>query len=193
MAQRKNPKLPPDHLSYLAVGINCDAREIRLVGPVDDDMVRILAQGLALMLHTSYQPILVFITSGGGDEDCGLACLHMLQSCPAEITTVATGCVESAALDIWQGGDSRLVMPLTSVMMHAGSIEAIGSPDTIANAGRFQTRRRQLWTQFYAGKSGKPKEDFAMMLSGSDFYMLPDEAIAAGLADGYYPEDLDDL
>jgi len=191
MAVRR-PKLPPDHLSYLEYGIDCRNRTIRLIGPVDADIVRTLAMGLGVLQSISNDAATVFITSEGGDEDYGYAALHLIQDSPLHITTVATGDCSSAAIDIWMGGDRRLIMPMTRVMMHIGEVAATGTPDTLANSGRFHIRRRQLMTQFYAARTGKPQATFALMLTGSDHLLLPDEAIEKGLAHGYYPEELNE-
>lgn len=69
-------------------------------------------------LQHRHTQIYVFIHSCGGDCYAGLSAMDHLKACELHVTTVADGYVASAGTFMLLGGDKRLGLPNSSILIH---------------------------------------------------------------------------
>ncbi len=154
---------------------------ILLSGDVDEAMWIAFAKQISRVRPT--QPIIVNITSDGGDWYYGIAIYDWLKLHPSEVTIRVWGAAMSMATVILQAGDNRLIAPSAELMIHNvhggkdGSIQDI--EEEVSNLNRLRDKMYEI----YAEKSGKSVA-FWRKKCQKDYYLTAEEALKLGLVDG---------
>lgn len=106
---------------WLEHGIHVPSRRIRLMGAIDDEMTERIVSGMEILLWQSKEPITMYLDTGGGDEQAGLAIYNVLARSPAPLTIHVVGAAQSMGAVILQAASHRVMASSASVMIHAGS------------------------------------------------------------------------
>ncbi len=110
-----------------------DTMEIRLNGDVGPDMENKLIGALNdhLTMYPSLKTIKILLSSGGGYIESGFKIHNYLRGLHdrhrLQIVTHNTGSVQSAAVDIYCGGNQRITSPHSFFMIHDSSQELEGN------------------------------------------------------------------
>jgi len=165
-----------------------DSRTIMLDGDVDDEMLRQLVSDLSyLAAHSVRKPILLFLNSGGGDEDAAVGMISVIEACPAPVYVIAAGYVASAAFDVLclapQG--RRAAVPLGSIMTHAGYPNPQGGPNraSVDDFLRAYDRQQERVWETLISRHPKAVDVLETARSKKDVWLTGEEAFDLGLVD----------
>lgn len=97
-------------------------KSVYINGPINRDTYQtFLNQVNEYVTDVTPEPLLVFITSGGGSTYTGMAFYDLLRILPFEVITIAIGYVDSAAILPFMAGSKRFITPQTSFTFHLPS------------------------------------------------------------------------
>jgi ATP-dependent Clp protease protease subunit len=165
-----------DHISIIT-------STIFLYGTIEDGMADQLAKSLHLLSFVKDE-ITIYLNSHGGSKTSALGIYDLLRDCPRQIKIIGYGTIASAAVVVLQGGDERLLMSNTEVMIHPG--HASMSEETEENLARFGKQALRYRDRFYrilANAMGlELKEMYAKY--GHDTWLNAGQSVRLGLADG---------
>lgn len=156
--------------------------KVLLFGKIDNDTVALAMESIEALIRGRIQAIDLIICSEGGYIDYGFALMDYMIKLPVPIITTAYGNVKSAAVNIFQLGAIRRMMPLSGLLMHLTDTDTGGSPDNILKTGKFLKHREDLLFKIISLKSGIPLQKLKKM-SSPLVYFTPEEAIKWNLAD----------
>lgn len=94
---------------------------------VDYTMANQFIKNLRLMARLTDDPILIHLKSCGGDWIEGLAIYQAIKACPNHITILNYASARSMSSIIMCAGDYRAMMPLSSFMIHTGTLTFSGT------------------------------------------------------------------
>jgi ATP-dependent protease ClpP protease subunit len=139
-----------------------------------------------LKLHSKdpEKPILMVITSGGGDETSLTIIEETVRLYDIQLYTLGWGKCQSAAFFALQMGIKRITTAWTSLMMHNGSISASDTYDgTIAFAEQCR-KNLDRWVKLMAKRSkGKLTVPKIKNLMRTDCYLSAEKALEYKLVD----------
>lgn len=165
------------------VTINSRAREVRLVGRVNDATGSTIMGALRDFERRRGEPIHLIITSPGGDEDIGWAVYDQIRSMSTEVQVEGFGICSSIAVLICQAARLRFLSANCRMLLHNGSMVIEGSYN-VAQAGaqevRFLTRR---YYEAIAERSGESVRTIRR-LCDRETVLSAQKALDLGLADG---------
>lgn len=95
---------------------------IKIVGQINEEQYHRFLSSLNFKELKSVESITVFITSGGGIVDYGIAIYDLLKSLNIPITTVAIGQCSSVATVIFAAGSKRYISKNCVYLLHSASI-----------------------------------------------------------------------
>lgn len=125
----------------------------------------------------------VQVQTRGGDAFEGVAIMNMIRTAKPNTEAVVVGLAASAGSYIVQGADKVTMMPHSQLMIHRGSILAIGqAPDMRMAADRLESLDKTM-ANIYTEKAGGTPDEWLAAMTPESWYTA-DEAVAAGLADG---------
>lgn len=128
------------------------------------------------------RPVLVRIASEGGNAWDALAMHNMLARRAGPVNVIIDGFAFSAATLVAMAGDT-IEMPQNALMMiHEAEWTAIGNKHAMQSAVQSLEVMDTAIAKSYAGKSGKPAEDFLALMQ-AETWMDGDQAKALGLVD----------
>ena len=164
---------------------------IYLVGEIDDEMaMSIVAQFLDLDyrmggVKNGEERITLIINSPGGSVSAGLAIYDTMRSISTSVRTLCVGTAASMAAVILAGGNERMMMPHSEVMIHQPSGGAMGKTSDILIAADHIRDTRQTLIEILSEKTGKSVSEVARDIE-LDKWMKPQEALDYGLIDRIY-------
>lgn len=160
------------------------ARTLFLVGGVDEDMSREVLQSMHKLEAKSHADIVVYLSSGGGDVDSGLAIYDSFITSPCKVICIAYGHCQSMASVIMQACHTRLLSPNTTFQIHDGSIGMgrVHTKEFIETAKYFERQALQI-DNIMAERTGLSLTQIQEMSKFST-HMTPGEAVQLGFADG---------
>ena len=150
---------------------------------VDDDSVFELVTKLQKLEHMS--KLTLFIKSDGGDVYAGLCAMDHIKTCPMEVTTVADGMCASAATLILYGGDTRLMMPNSRILIHQLSSEFSGKFEEFKSEKRNLKSIMKQVREVYETNSEIPEEKLDKYME-EDIYLKSSTCVAYGIVNGIY-------
>ena len=144
----------------------------------------VCAQLLYLDSNNSEEEISLYINSGGGVIDAGLAIIDTMELIQAPIKTVCVGgCYSMAAVILACGTKGRRCgLPRSRVMIHQPSGGVEGITTEIQNYTEEILRMKKLLNEVLCDKTGQ-KMDIIERDTERDFYMSPEQAKKYGLID----------
>lgn len=150
---------------------------------VDDDSVF----ELVTLVHElqTHSKLIIFIKSDGGDLHAGLCAMDHLRSCPSHITTVADGLCASSATLILFGGNQRLMMPNSRILIHQLSSEFSGKfEEFVVEKKNLKSIMKQV-RRVYEDDTSIPVEKMNKYME-SDVYLSSSTCIRYGIVNGIY-------
>jgi ATP-dependent Clp protease protease subunit len=145
----------------------------------------IIAQLLFLEYENPDAEIGLYIHSGGGSVDAGLAIYDTMQFIKPDVSTLCMGMAASMAANLLAAGapGKRYVLPHARVMIHQVSCGIPRLPGTdIEIQAREILRSKHLINELLSRHTGKPVEQIGRDME-RDYYMSAQEAVAYGMAD----------
>lgn len=128
--------------------------------------------------------ITIRINSVGGDLYAGLAIANRIKDLKAEIITIADALCASAAVAIYQAGNTRKLYSGSQIMIHEPSCMLFGRYDVQGiNKVKMQLDAgKKSIIEAYRERTGRTSEDLEKMITG-DCWMTGKEAVDEGFAD----------
>jgi ATP-dependent Clp protease protease subunit len=190
--------------------INHLNREIYLHGHLDASeepgveyrMATSFIKNLHILCTQNSQNILVHMHTIGGNWSDGMAIFNSIRLSKASITIIGYAQASSMSGIVFQSADKRVLMPDCEVMIHHGSIALEDTSVAVKSAVEQNEKSCRRMLQIFAerailGKYFKERKyslkrtmtfiDQKIRQTG-DWYLMPDEAIYYGFADGILGE-----
>ena len=164
-------------------------RELHLEGVIaestwlDDDVTPALFKE---ELNEGTGPITIWINSVGGDCIAAAQIYNMLAEYPGEVTVKIDGIAASAASVIAMAGDTVLMSPVSTMMIHNPATLAIGDHTDMEKAIEMLGAVKDSIINAYQRKTGLPRSEISRMMD-SETWMDATKAVELGFADGVIP------
>lgn len=126
--------------------------------------------------------VVVHLNSPGGEIFDGLAIYQALKDHPARVTMKVDGLAASIASVIAMAGDTIIMAPKASMMIHDGWTVGVGNAAELRKAADLLDKQSDIIASVYADRSGQPKEFWRDRMLDETWYSA-EEALAAGLVD----------
>lgn len=136
-------------------------------------------------LSKKYKEIDIRLHSPGGSVFEGIAIRSAMQACPAKLTVIVDGVAASMGSILMVSGEKNKAAKNARIMIHQGSMVAIGSASKLKNAATLLESINNEMAEIYAEKTGKDKQWIIdnWMKEGEDKWFTAKEAQSAGLID----------
>lgn len=180
-----------------------DNREIYLLGEdeVDPSTAAKFIKNLNHLNHISDEPITIYSFSRGGEMTYGLGIFDAIRLSDSPTIHISCGEVASMGTIIAQAANVRLIYPSTCFLIHEGSIslgdtEAKTAISSVQSLKLYVSRLYDIYFSscksgpFFKGRSEKFVRGYLKknLQRKSDWYLLSEEIIKYGLADGILGE-----
>jgi ATP-dependent protease ClpP protease subunit len=186
--------------------INHLNREVYLHGYMDADeepgveyrMATSFVKNLHILESQSSKTVLVHMHTIGGSWSDGMAIFNAIRAAKSPVTIVGYAQASSMSGIVFQAADKRVLMPDCEMMIHHGSISVDDNTMAAKSAIDQNERNCQRMLEIFAERavSGKYFKDRKFSLKRTatfidqkikqhgDWYLMPEEAVYYGLADG---------
>jgi ATP-dependent Clp protease protease subunit len=144
----------------------------------------VVSQLLYLDSQAPEKDIYLYINSGGGGINAGLAIYDTMRSLRSQVVTVSLGEASSMASFLLAGGTKgkRLALPNSRIMIHQPLGGANGQASDLAIVAKEILYLRSLLNRLLAEFTGQPLKRIEAD-TDRDFYMSAEEAKAYGIID----------
>ncbi|PZX19811.1 ClpP protease-like protein [Palleronia aestuarii] len=132
--------------------------------------------------------VIVNLNSPGGDFFEGVAIYNALRAHPRKVTVRILGLAASAASVIAMAGDDIQIGKAGFLMVHNAWVVAIGNRHDLAEAAATMEPFDDAMATVYSDRAGATKVQAAEWMDNETWFN-GEQAVAAGLADGYLPAD----
>lgn len=166
-----------------AEGVKVIGNKIFFHAPVDDESVLELITNVHSLEHMS--KVTIFIKSDGGDVYAGLCAMDHLKASPIEITTVADGLCASSATLIFFGGDKRLMLPNSRILIHQLSSDFSGKFEELKHEKRNLKSIMNQIRRVYEENANIPSEKLDKYME-VDVHLSSGVCIEYGIVEGIY-------
>ena len=136
------------------------------------------------------KPIILYITSNGGDVDAGFELIDVILNSKTPVYTVNLGYQYSMGFLIGLAGHKRYASKNAKFLMHDGSNFILNSGAKAQDQMEFQKRVEQRIKQYVISRSNITEEDYDSKLR-VEWYLFADEAKDKGFCDFIIGEDCD--
>ena len=150
---------------------------------LDDDVTPALFKD---ELNEGTGPITVWINSVGGDCIAAAQIYNMLAEYPDKVTVKIDGIAASAASVIAMAGDTVLMSPVSTMMIHNPATLAVGDHTDMEKAIDMLGAVKDSIINAYQRKTGLPRSEISRMMD-SETWMDATKAVELGFADGIIP------
>ena len=126
------------------------------------------------------------INSPGGEVVAGVSLfdfLRSLSSSGVHVTTVATGMAASMGAILTQAGDTRIIMPTASFMLHEAAFGAVGKTSEIEDRTEWVKMIQERFKFILAERSTLSAKQIGNRWTRKDWWMMPEEAVKLGFFD----------
>ena len=162
-------------------------RSIWIDGNIEESKTREVISALLHFNRESDEEITVFIHSGGGSIQEGLAIYDVMKTIQAPIRTVAVGMAASMGAVLLAAGTKgrRLVLPSAKVMIHQPLISGMKAVNVsgVIELGEHMKGVKHMMNQILSDCTGRTLEEVDEACKVEHFYSAK-EAVEFGLADG---------
>jgi ATP-dependent Clp protease protease subunit len=158
-------------------GLNVETRTIRLIGEVNEALYSRLILGLDRLRDVSSDPVIVELTSYGGDTYVGLAMYDAIISTDMFVRVHVKGPAMSMGAVLLQAGDRRVADASAIIMVHYGF--DVNESGTQARINRAVDKRVRDIFQRRTKKSARTINAW----HNADTYFTAADALKAGLLD----------
>ena len=130
------------------------------------------------------QPIWLFIDSPGGDPVAGFQVIDAIRLSKTPVITVNVGQCSSMAFLIAIAGHVRFSLPMSTFLMHDGSLMVYGTTNKVKDQVHFEDRLEAETIKPFILKYGKGmQEEEYDKIYLKEFYMMPEDALKYGFID----------
>lgn len=136
------------------------------------------------------QPILLYVTSNGGEVDSGFELIDIIQSSKTPVYTINLGYQYSMGFLIGLAGHKRFAMPNAKFLMHDGSNFVYNSGAKAQDQMEFQKKVEERVKQYILSRSKLTSEEYDSKLR-VEWYLFAGEAKDKGFVDCIIGEDCD--
>ena len=147
---------------------------------LDDDVTPALFKE---ELNAGAGPITVWINSVGGDCIAAAQIYNMLVEYPGEVTVKIDGIAASAASVIAMAGDTVLMSPVSTMMIHNPATLAVGDHTDMEKAIEMLGAVKDSIINAYERKTHLPRHEISRMMD-SETWMDATKAVELEFADG---------
>ena len=172
-------------------GIDLKNRRLYLVGEIDIETAQEVSQQLLFLtseIHfpSSYlDPITLIINSPGGCDDMMYYLYDSVTTCPAEVVSIGTGMVCSAAVLILACADRRYATSNCWLMTHKGKANIEGDDDEIASQAELNAKLSDRYWKLLERHSTKTAlQWYKKSKSEGELWLDAEGMIKWGLIDG---------
>ena len=170
--------------SILGTSMFAGGRRIYLFGEITDEA----SYRFLIALHAldaSEGDITIYLSSGGGATDAGMAIYDAICFAQNTIKIIAIGRVMSIAAMILQAGDERYMMPECRYMVHNGEIDFSGGVDgdKIVQIAKEQSFMNNRYAEILAERSGQTLQKMVAAVAKETYYSAT-QCVELGFADG---------
>jgi len=127
--------------------------------------------------------IVVWINSVGGDCVAAAQIYNMLSEYPGEVTVKIDGIAASAASVIAMAGDTVLMSPVSTMMIHNPATIAMGDHKDMEKAAEMLGAIKESIINAYEKKTGLSRQDLSRMME-EETWMDAGKAVELHFADG---------
>lgn len=183
MAKRENKIIVNNHENLHDYGLDSKSRTINLIGDIDEEQYHNFSCNITALENENTTPIKVFLKTGGGEIDSGIAIIERIKLSPCEVHIYAQGYVASIGIFILASGDKRIGTNLTLYMHHESSYE-IDNNHKNNKAYVKQQEIEDIKLSKWLSKQTKKDFKFWKELGVSiDYYFDSEQAFEYGLID----------
>lgn len=134
------------------------------------------------------KPILLYLTSEGGQVDAGFELIDIIQNSKTPVYTINLGYWYSMGFLIGIAGHKRFATVNSKMLMHDGSTFVYNSGAKAQDQMRFQAKTDERIKQYVMSRSKITSEDYDRQFR-SEWYLFADEAKEMGFVDYIIGED----
>jgi len=140
------------------------------------------------------KPILLYVTSNGGDVDAGFALIDVILTSKTPVYVINQGYQYSMGFLIGLAGHKRFAMPHATYLMHDGSQFIYNSGAKAQDQMEFNKRMEDRIKKYVLSKTKITSEMYDSQMR-KEWYMFADEAKELGVVDFIIGEDctIDDI
>lgn len=157
------------------------------VGPVEEGAVHLMIGELATWSRANPgAPLTLTFNSQGGAAFDGFALFDFLRGLRAKghkVTTAGLGLVASMGSVLLQAGDHRVMAPRSWMLIHEIQGVVAGNFSKMEDDMKFNKRLQDQALAIYLERSTWTKAKLVKHWTRKDFWLSPDEALAAGFID----------
>lgn len=128
------------------------------------------------------KPIILYITSNGGEVDAGFELIDAIQSSKTPVYTINLGYQYSMGFLIGLAGHKRFAMKNAKFLMHDGSNFVYGTGTKVQDQMEFQKRVEARIKEYIISRSHITSEEYDNKLR-VEWYLFADEAKERGFTD----------
>lgn len=128
------------------------------------------------------KPILLFLTSNGGDVDSGFELIDAIMTSVTPVYTINLGYQYSMGFLIGIAGHKRFAMPNAKILIHDGTNFVFNSSGKVQDQIEFQRRVEDRIKAYILSRSSINEEEYNSKLR-VEWYLFADEAKEKGLVD----------
>lgn len=134
------------------------------------------------------KPILLYLTSEGGQVDAGFELIDVIQNSKTPVYTINLGYWYSMGFLIGIAGHKRFASSNSKMLMHDGSTFVYNSGAKAQDQMRFQAKTDERIKQYVMSRSKITSDDYDKQFR-SEWYLFADEAKEMGFVDYIIGED----
>ncbi len=163
-------------------------KTIDIFGEIDDKMKSKVLKNLNLLDQVTGE-VTIRLSTEGGCVTAGLAIYDAIRAMKNHVRIIAYGEVASMGTVIFQAADKerRFMMRNSYLLLHEGESELSGKEKDIKAQKRLQNWQEERCIEIYYNKirETRPKYPKNALMKNLDkeWYLFPEEAVEAGLAD----------
>lgn len=135
-------------------------------------------------------PILLYVTSNGGEVDAGFQLIDAIQNSKTPVYTINLGYQYSMALIVGLAGHKRFATRNAKFLMHDGSSFIYNSSAKAQDQMEFQARIEARTKEYILNRTKITSEEYDSKLR-NEWYLFADEAKEKGITDFIIGEDCD--
>lgn len=134
------------------------------------------------------KPIILYVTSNGGDVDAGFALVDVILSSETPVYVINQGYQYSMGFLIGLAGHKRFAMPHSKFLMHDGSQFVYNSGAKAQDQMEFNKKQEERIKQYVLSRTKITSEMYDSQMR-KEWYMFADEAKTLGVTDCIIGED----
>lgn len=135
-----------------------------------------------LRLALDGKPIVLWISSNGGDDSFGFVLYDIISSLSVPVITVATGNVMSSAVTVYLAGTKRFATPNCLFMIHPSKFSEDGSYTQLFHSMKFYKKVEEKWLEIVKSTTLISSDLLSEIFNSSrDFYFDVTQAIKFGV------------